>query len=145
MFPAKKNTIIRLKIPAKKATPSPSIASVLGPRGVNMMKFCTEFNNLTKSYDEGIVLRVFLKINSNKTFDIILKGISVSDMLKSYLSFEKGSENPGKDFVKEVSVDSLSNLVKDKMQYLNCRDFNSALSMICGTARSMGLKVVQNH
>ncbi|UAT43185.1 50S ribosomal protein L11 [Anaplasmataceae bacterium AB001_6] len=134
--------VVRLLMFAGKAAPSPNIASVLGPRGVNMMKFCSEFNDITKNYEEGILLRVLLKIKSNKSFEIVLKGISVSNMLRKEFSIDKGSNAPGKEIIKTIKRDDLLALARDKFDYMNCNNIESALNMICGTAHSMGIRVV---
>ncbi len=132
---------VNLRVPAGKASPSPGIASALGQRGVNIMKFCQECNAKTSIYESGIIVNVTVVIFSNKTFTLNIKGPSASLLIKRALGLKKASSEPGKNHIAEIDVNQLMDIFKQKKGFMNVYDSNKGLAMLSGTARSMGIKV----
>lgn len=138
---------VRLLLNAGKVVPGPKIASVLGPRGVPMPKFCEAFNKLTaqsgRSYDVGDPVSVKVRVRKDKTFEVVVGGAPVSYMLKKAVQVAKGSATPGKGVgVAEVGVAVLRNIAERKFDELNACDIDAAIRTVSGTARSMGIKVI---
>lgn len=133
--------IIKLQIPAGKANPAPPIGPALGGAGVNIMAFCKQFNALTQSL-AGNIIPVVISVYKDKTFDLELKQPPAADMLKKAAKIEKGSAVPNRDKVGKITQAQVLEIAKNKMQDMNARDVESAAISICGTARSMGLEVV---
>jgi len=133
--------IIKLQIPAGKANPAPPIGPALGGAGVNIMAFCKQFNAMTQSL-AGNIIPVVISVYKDKTFDLELKQPPAADMLKKAAKIEKGSPVPNRDKVGKVTKAQVLEIAKNKMQDMNARNIESAAISICGTARSMGLEVV---
>ena len=134
-------TKVRLQLVAGSANPAPPVGSMLGPHGVNLMKFCTDFNNATKD-KKGEIIPVVITIYVDKSYAIEYKTSPVSALLKKYAKITKGAVKVGTEFVGEISEDSVIEIAKIKMQDLNTSSIEKACSSIRGSAKSMGIKVV---
>jgi large subunit ribosomal protein L11 len=138
---AKKVTgFVKLQIPAGQATPAPPVGTALGPQGINIMAFVKDFNSKTAS-QAGLILPVEVTIYSDKSFTFILKTPPAAILLKKELGIEKGSGQPNRTKVGSVSRAQLKKIAEIKMPDLNCDSLESAISMIAGAARSMGVEV----
>ena len=132
--------IIRLQIPAGKATPAPPVGPALGQHGVNIAAFTKEFNECTKA-DMGMTIPVVITVYSDRTFTFITKSPPAAVLLKKYCGIESGSGVPQRDKVAKISRDDLRKIAETKMNDLNAGSIEAAMSMIAGTARSMGIVV----
>ncbi|HPP43738.1 MAG TPA: 50S ribosomal protein L11 [Caldisericia bacterium] len=132
--------IIKLQIPAGKATPAPPIGPALGQKGINIMQFCNEFNQRTKD-QEGIVLPVIITVFKDKSFTFEIKTPPVSELIKKTLKIEKGSGDPSKNKVGKLSKKQLHEIAEKKMKDLNTDSIEAAIKIVEGTARSMGVEV----
>ncbi|MCK9211073.1 MAG: 50S ribosomal protein L11 [Ignavibacteriaceae bacterium] len=138
---AKKITgYIKLQIPAGKANPSPPVGPALGQKGVNIMEFCKQFNAKT-SGQEGLIIPVVITVFSDKSFTFITKTPPAAVLLKKAAKVEKGSAESNKIKVGKVSKTQVEEIAKLKMPDLNANDVEHAMSMVAGTARSMGITV----
>ena len=133
--------IIRLQIPAGKATPAPPVGPALGQHGVNIGMFTKEFNERTKN-DMGLTIPVVITVYSDRSFTFITKSPPAAVLLKKACNIEKGSGVPQKDKVAKISREEVRKIAEIKMKDLNAANIDSAMSMIAGTARSMGITVV---
>ncbi|NCA13899.1 MAG: 50S ribosomal protein L11 [Proteobacteria bacterium] len=133
--------IVKVQAPAGKATPAPPIGPALGQHGINIMGFVKEFNERTAS-QVGLVIPAEITVYEDRTFTFILKTPPAADLLKKAAGVEKGSANVVKTRVGTVSRDKVREIAKTKMTDLNANDIDAAMRMIEGTARSMGLTVV---
>lgn len=142
MMAEKKIThIVKLQIQAGKANPAPPVGPALGPTGINIMQFCKDFNEKTAK-DTGMVFPVVLTVYSDKTFDYILKTPPAAVLLKQAAKIEKGSSKPHKEKVAKITVAQVEEIANLKMKDLNASSIDSAVSTIKGTARSMGIVVI---
>lgn len=131
---------IKLQIPAGQANPSPPVGPALGQKGVNIMEFCKQFN--TKTSDKaGLIIPVVITVYADKSFTFITKTPPAAVLLKKAAKLEKASAEPNKVKVAKVTRSQLQEIAELKMQDLNASDIDSAISMIAGTARSMGITV----
>jgi large subunit ribosomal protein L11 len=138
---AKKITgFIKLQIPGGKATPSPPVGPALGQKGVNIMEFCKQFNARTSDKD-GLIIPVVITVFSDKSFIFITKTPPAAELLKKAAKIEKGSAEPHRNKVAKVSNLQVKEIAQLKMPDLNAFDINHAMSMVAGTARSMGITV----
>lgn len=131
---------IKLQIPAGKANPSPPVGPALGQKGVNIMEFCKQFNARTQD-KEGLIIPVVITVYSDKSFTFITKTPPAAVLLKKAAKIEKGSAEPNKTKVGKVSKEQVKEIAQLKMPDLNAHDIEHAISMVAGTARSMGLTV----
>ena len=131
---------IKLQIPAGKANPAPPVGTALGPKGVNIMAFCKEFNARTQK-QIGSILPTVITVYSDKSFSFVTKSPPASDLLKKAANVKKAAQTPGKGFVGSVTKDQVLEIVRTKMKDLNAYDEASAYKIIAGSARSMGLEV----
>lgn len=139
---AKKITgYIKLQIPAGKATPAPPVGPALGQHGVNIMAFTKEFNERTKN-EAGMIIPVVITVFQDKSFSFITKTPPAAVLIKKACKIESGSAVPQKDKVAKISKDEVRKIAELKMPDLNAADVESAMSMIAGTCRSMGVVVV---
>ena len=139
---AKKVTgFVKLQIPAGQATPAPPVGTALGPQGINIMAFVKEFNARTQS-QAGLILPVEVTIFSDKSFTFILKTPPAAILLKKEVGIEKGSGQPNRNKVGKVTKAQIRKIAEIKMPDLNCDSLESAMAMVAGAARSMGLEVV---
>jgi large subunit ribosomal protein L11 len=136
----KVRTIIRLQIPAGKATPAPPVGPALGQHGINIMAFCKEYNERTAS-QEGFIVPAEITVYEDRSFSFITKMPPVSDLLRRALSIEKGSGKAGSEKVGKISKEQLYEVARNKMKDLNTTDVDKAARVIAGTARSMGVDV----
>lgn len=132
---------ISLQIQAGKATPAPPVGPALGQYGVNIMGFCKEYNARTAN-QTGFIVPVEITVYADRSFTFVLKSPPASDLLKKAASVEKGSGEPNRKKVGKVSRDKLVEIAQVKKDDLNAADMDAAVRMIEGTARSMGLEVV---
>ena len=133
--------IIKLQIKAGAANPSPPVGPALGSKGVNIMDFCKQFNARTQD-KAGKVLPVIITVYIDKSFDLVVKQPPVAIQLKEAAKVQKGSAQPNRDKVGQVTWDQIREIAQDKMPDMNCFTLESAMRMVAGTARSMGISVV---
>jgi len=136
----KVKAVIKLQIPAGKATPAPPVGPALGQHGVNIMAFCKEYNERTAS-QEGFIIPAEITVYEDRSFTFTTKMPPVSDLLRRALGIEKGSGNPGTQTVGKLSRDKLYEIARSKMKDLNTTDIDKAAKIVAGTARSMGIEV----
>ncbi|MCA1910139.1 MAG: 50S ribosomal protein L11, partial [Magnetospirillum sp.] len=134
---------IKLQVPAGKANPSPPIGPALGQRGLNIMEFCKAFNAQTQQLEAGMPIPVVITAYSDRTFTFVTKTPPVTYFLKKAAGIQKGTTTPGKATVGQVTMAQIREIAEKKMVDLNAVDIDGAASMIVGSARSMGLKVVE--
>jgi large subunit ribosomal protein L11 len=139
---AKKVTgYLKLQVPAGSANPSPPIGPALGQRGLNIMEFCKSFNAQTQKLEKGSPIPVVITIYADRSFTFELRTPPVSYFLKKAAKLEKGAKAPGRDKVGAVTKDQVKEIATQKMKDLNCHTVESAMRMVEGSARSMGLEV----
>jgi large subunit ribosomal protein L11 len=135
--------IIKLQIPAGKANPAPPIGPALGSAGVNIMGFCKEFN--AKTQDKGgDILPTVITVYSDKSFTFVTKSPPVAEALKKEAGVEKGAAAPNRDKVGKITKSRCLHIAKNKMQDMNVRGLDEAVLCVMGTARSMGIEVVED-
>ena len=132
---------IKLQIKGGAANPSPPVGPALGSKGVNIMDFCKQFNARTQD-KAGKVLPVIITVYSDKSFDFVVKQPPVAIQLKEAAKVQKGSAQPNRDKVGQVTWDQVREIAQDKMPDMNCFTLEAAMRMIASTARSMGINVV---
>ncbi len=133
-------TVVKLQIPAGKATPAPPIGPALGQHGLNIQEFCTSFNDKTKDMG-GDVIPAEITIYEDRTFDFVLKTPPAAELLKKAAGIKKGSGIPHKEKVGKVTRAQIKEIAEKKMQDLNANDIEAAMKIVAGTARSMGITV----
>ena len=131
---------IKLQAKGGQANPAPPIGPALGSKGVNIMEFCKQFNARTQD-KMGKVLPVVVTVYSDKSFDFVLKTPPAAIQLKELSKIKSGSKEPNRQKVGKVTWDQIESIAKDKMEDLNCFTVESAMRMVAGTARSMGINV----
>ncbi len=134
------SAIVKLQLPAGKATPGPPVGSTLGPHGINIPGFTKEFNEKTSS-KIGLIIPVIITIFADRTFTFILKTPPAPVLIKKACGFESGSARPNKDKVAKLTRAQVEEIAKIKLPDLNAGSLESAMSMVKGTARSMGVTV----
>ncbi|BBK30197.1 LSU ribosomal protein L11P [Stella humosa] len=135
---------IKLQVPAGKANPSPPIGPALGQRGLNIMEFCKTFNAQTQNLEPGMPIPVVITAYGDRTFTFITKTPPNTYFLKKAAEIKKGSQTPGRGAnVGRVTMDQLREIAAVKMKDLNANDIDAACRMLAGSARSMGLEVVE--
>ena len=132
---------IKLQIKGGAANPSPPVGPALGSKGVNIMDFCKQFNARTQD-KAGKVLPVIITVYSDKSFDFVVKQPPVAIQLKQAANVQTGSAQPNRQKVGQVTWDQVREIAQDKMPDMNCFTIESAMRMVAGTARSMGISVV---
>jgi large subunit ribosomal protein L11 len=132
--------IIKLQIRGGGANPSPPVGPALGSKGVNIMDFCKQFNARTQD-KAGKVIPVVITVYSDKTFDFVTKTPPVAVQLLEITRAKKGSSEPNRDKVASITWDQIRGIAEDKMEDLNCFTVESAMRMVAGTARSMGINI----
>ncbi len=137
----KVKAVIKLQIEAGKANPAPPIGPTLAPHGVNVMAFCKEYNART-AHMAGQVVPVEVTIYTDGSFTMELKTPPVSDLLRRAVGIEKGSSEPNRQIVGRITRQQLREIAELKMKDLNTEDIEAAMRMIAGTARSMGIQIV---
>ena len=132
---------IKLQIPAGKATPAPPVGPALGQHGVNIMAFTKEFNERTKN-DAGLIIPVVITVYADRSFSFITKTPPAAVLIKKACGIESGSGVPNKNKVAEITSEQVRKIAEQKMPDLNAANVEAAMSMIAGTARSMGIEVI---
>ena len=132
---------VKLQIPAGQANPAPPIGPALGQHAVNIMDFCKAFNDETAK-DQGTIIPVIITIYADRTFSFITKTPPAAVLIKKAINIEKGSKEPNRTKVGEISKEEVEKIAKLKIKDLNARSVESAVKIIEGTAKSMGVKVV---
>ena len=133
--------MIKLQVPAGKANPSPPIGPALGQRGLNIMEFCKAFNAQTQQMEKGAPIPVVITVFADRSFSFEMKTSPVSFFLKKAAGLQSGSKTPGRGSVGSVTQAQVREIAQNKMKDLNCDSVESAMKMIAGSARSMGLEV----
>ena len=133
--------VLKLQIPAGGANPSPPVGPALGQVGLNIMDFCNAFNSATQESEKGMPLPVVINVYEDKSFDFVVKTPPAAVQLMEAAKIKKGSEESNKIKVGSVTWDQIKTIAEDKMPDLNCFTVESAMRMMAGTARSMGLNV----
>ena len=134
---------LKLQVPAGSATPSPPIGPALGQRGINIMEFCKSFNAKSQDIEKGSPVPVVITYFGDKSFIFEMKTPPVSYFLKKAAGLQKGSQTPGRGTVGKVSRDQVRDIAEKKLKDLNAVDVGAAMRMVEGSARSMGLEVVE--
>ncbi len=140
---------IKLQIPAGKANPSPPVGPALGQRGINILEFCKAFNARTQGMEEGIPTPVVIQYYQDKSFTFVTKTPPATVLLKKAAGLKlgkkpaSGAKKPGYDTVGKVTMDQVREIAKVKMDDLNANDLDAATKIIAGSARAMGLQVVE--
>jgi large subunit ribosomal protein L11 len=133
--------LIKLQVPAGKATPAPPVGPALGPHGVSAPQFVQQFNDRTKSVEPGLLIPVVITVYADKSFTFITKTPPAAVLIKKACGLEKGSSVPNKDKVASIRADQIRAIAEQKMTDLNATDIDGAMRIIAGTARSMGVTV----
>jgi large subunit ribosomal protein L11 len=134
---------IKLQVPAGQANPSPPIGPALGQRGLNIMEFCKQFNAQTQKMEAGMPIPVTITAYADRTFTFIMRTPPASYFLKKAAKVEGGSKTAGRDIAGKVTKAQIREIAEKKMADLNANDIDAACRMIAGSARSMGLEVVE--
>jgi large subunit ribosomal protein L11 len=137
----KVKAVVKIQIQGGKANPAPPVGTALGPHGINLMQFCKEYNAKTSS-QVGQVVPVEVTVFQDSSFSFILKTPPAADLLKKAAGIDSGSSEPNRDKVGKVTSDQLREIAEIKMKDLNANDMENAMRIIAGTARSMGITVV---
>lgn len=132
---------VKLQIPAGKATPAPPVGPALGQHGINIMAFTKEFNERTKN-DIGLIIPVIITVYADRSFTFITKTPPAAVLIKKACGIDSGSGVPNKDKVAKINKEQVKKIAEQKMPDLNAASLETAMSMIAGTARSMGVEVV---
>jgi len=132
--------VVKLQVPAGKANPAPPVGTALGPHGIAIQDFCTQFNSATKEMGDTIV-PVVISIYDDRSFSFIMKSPPAAVLIKKAINLKKGSGEPHKTKVGTITRAQLEEIAKVKMDDLNSIDMDGAVKVIAGTARSMGVKV----
>ena len=132
--------LIKLQIPAGKATPAPPVGPALGQHGVNIMSFTKEFNERTKNY-VGLIIPVIITVYADRSFTFVTKTPPAAVLLKKAAGIDKASGEPNKNKVASVTKEQVQKIAETKMPDLNAASLEAAISMVAGTARSMGITV----
>ncbi len=135
---------IKLHVPAGQANPAPPVGPALGQRGVNIMQFCKQFNDQTKGR-EGLILPAVISVYEDKTFTFIIKSPPSSILIKRAANLAKASGSAGKELIGTITRKQVEEIAKLKMKDLNTSDLKQAAKTIAGTARSMGISVVEEE
>jgi len=135
--------IVKLQIPAAGANPAPPVGPALGQHGVNIMEFCKQFNEKTKTEDPGMLVPVVINIYEDRSFTFITKVPPVSSLIKKAAGLAKASGEPNKNKVGKITKKQVEEIARKKMPDLNADTMESAMQMVRGTARSMGIEVAE--
>jgi large subunit ribosomal protein L11 len=134
---------IKLQVPAGAANPSPPIGPALGQRGLNIMEFCKQFNAKTQKLEKNMPIPVVITAFSDRSFTFITKQPPNTYFIKKAAGIESGSKTPGTAVVAKITMSQVREIAKLKMEDLNANDIEAACKMIAGSARSMGIQVVE--
>lgn len=140
MAEKKVTAVVKLQLPAAKATAGPPVGSSLGPHGINIPAFVKEFNEKTAN-QAGLVIPIVMKIYQDRSFSFVMKTPPASVLIKRAIGIESGSAKPNKDKVGKISKSKVKEIAATKMKDLNANTIEAATSMVMGTARSMGITI----
>jgi large subunit ribosomal protein L11 len=141
---AKKITgYINLQIPAGSANPSPPIGPALGQQGVNIMMFCKDFNAKTEKLEKGMPIPVVITVYEDRSYTFIMKKPPATYWIKKAIKIQSGSKMPGRETAGVITTSALRKIAEDKMEDLNANDMDAAVKILAGSARSMGVDVVE--
>lgn len=132
--------VIKIQIPAGKATPAPPVGTVLGPAGINLQEFCTKYNDATKD-KMGDVLPVEITIYEDRSFDFVVKTPPTAFLIKKFLKLKKGSTKGSKETVGTLTQAQLKEIAEIKLPDLNCYTIEDAMKIVAGTAKNMGINI----
>jgi large subunit ribosomal protein L11 len=132
--------VVKIQIPAGKATPAPPVGTALGPHGIAIMDFCKQYNAATES-QSGTIIPVEITVFEDRSFTFVLKTPPTPVLLRAAAGLEKGSKTPGREDAGTVTDDQITEIAKVKMPDLNANDLEAARQQVLGTARSMGITV----
>jgi large subunit ribosomal protein L11 len=141
-MPKKIKTVVKINIPAGSANPAPPVGTALGPQGIKIMDFCNEFNERTKEM-RGNIIPAVITIYEDRSFDFILKKPPVSDMIKKITGIQKGSGLTGREKSGKITMAQITEIATNKMVDLNTKDLEAAKRSVAGTAKSMGLEIIE--
>ncbi len=133
--------VVKLQVPARKATPAPPVGPALGPHGVSAPQFVQQFNERTKNLEEGLTIPVVITVYHDKSFTFITKTPPAAVLIKKAAGLEKGSPEPHKTKVAKITSAQVEQIARQKLADLNANDVEAAKKIIAGTARSMGVTV----
>ena len=133
---------IKLQLPAGKANPSPPVGPALGQQGVNIMAFCKEFNAKTQK-DAGLIIPVVISVYQDRSFSFIMKTPPAAVLIKKALNLQSGSARPNKDKVGKITIDQVREIAQVKLQDTNAGSLETCMNSVIGTARSMGVELVE--
>ena len=133
--------IVKMQIQAGKATPAPPVGTALGPHGLNIQDFCTKFNDATRD-KMGDIIPCVLTVYEDRTFDFIMKTPPASELIKKVLKLPKGAKKPLHETVAKITKAQLREVAEQKLSDLNTNDVEAAMKIIAGTARQMGIEVI---
>ena len=136
-------TMIKLQIPAGSANPAPPVGPALGQHGVNIMDFCKQFNEKTRKLEQGVPIPVVITVFEDRTFTFITKMPPMAALIKKAAGLAKGSGEPNKNKVGKMTLKQVEEVAKTKLVDLNTKDIKQAMEMVKGTARSMGVDIIQ--
>jgi large subunit ribosomal protein L11 len=139
----KVQAMVKLQLPAGKATPAPPVGTALGPHGLNIMDFCKQFNAKTQKEPDGMIFPVLVTVYSDRTFTFILKTPPASELLKRAAGIVKGSPEPNRNKVAKVTKKQVEDIAKTKLPDLNTTNLEAAMRSVMGTARNMGIEVTE--
>lgn len=142
MAKKKVTALIKLQVPAGKATPAPPVGPALGPHGVSAPQFCQQFNDRTKEYEAGLTIPVEITVYHDRSFTFITKTPPAAVLIKKALGLASGSAEPHKVKVAKITRDQLRQIAETKMADLSANDVEAGMKIIAGTARSMGVEVI---
>ena len=142
MAKKKVKAVVKIQIPAGQATPAPPVGTALGPHGVNIMDFCKNFNAKTAGQD-GLIIPAVVTVYADRSYTFITKTPPAPVLLKRAAKVERGSAEPNKTKVGTVTAAQVEEIARIKLPDLNCENLDAAIRSVSGTARSMGLDVVQ--
>lgn len=131
---------VKLQLPAGKANPAPPVGTALGPHGINLMEFCKQFNDATRSMGDSVIPAI-VTIYEDRSFSMVFKKPPVSDMIKKTLNLQKGSKDALRAKVGKLTKEQAKQIAEAKMEDLNANDLEAAIKIVAGTARSMGIEV----
>lgn len=132
---------VKLTVPAGAANPAPPIGPALGAKGVNIAEFCKQFNDQTKDKEKNMPIPVIITVYADRSFDFIMKLPPVSFLIKKAANLKSGAKKPGLESVATLNKDAVKKIAEQKMPDLNCTSVESAMNIVAGQARSMGIKV----
>ena len=136
-------TMIKLQIPAGSANPAPPVGPALGQHGVNIMDFCKQFNEKTRKLEQGVPIPVVITVFEDRTFTFITKMPPMAALIKKAAGLAKGSGEPNKTKVGKLTLKQVEEVARQKLVDLNTKDIKQAMEMVKGTARSMGVDIIQ--